>query len=571
MRTKIFGLLTIISSLLLAASAQAQTDWQLTDFHSDIHIQSSGQVKIVETLQVDFGSNAKHGIFRDIPVTYQDGQGHRTYTHIDVQSVQRDGQTEPYEVTRNQANLEIKIGSGNKTITGSHTYMLTYTATGILSGFPQYDELYWNVTGSAWPVDLQHTTATVTIEGTSFSQIACYEGPTGSADPCQQKKDGPATVQFTASRTLGPGEGLTVAVGYPKNVIPLLTVSPPKTMADVIANRLTWWVAVLTTVAGAGLILRRWAKYGRDPRLQRATIVAEYDPPGGLRPAEIGTLLDERADTKDISASIVDLAVRGYLVITEIPKKWLFGHTDYEFKRTDKPATELLSYEQLLLDKLFQDGSTVQMSDLKQSFYKDLANVKDAVYDDVVAKKLFVKNPKNVRAWNVGMAIILMVAGGAVVALGVRWLQEMIFGLGVGLIVTGLVAVIVARLMPQRTAEGRELLRQIEGYKLFVSGTEKYRQPYFENHNIFMDVLPYAMIFGVTDKLVKAFKDMGIEPPQPTWYIGPRPFSFVTFDQQLTTMNDSLSSAMASTPSGSGSGGGGSSGGGFGGGGGGSW
>ena len=112
---------------------------------------------------------------------------------------------------------------------------------------------------------------------------------------------------------------------------------------------------------------------------------------------------------------------------------------------------------------------------------------------------------------------------------------------------------------------------QAQGYKLFVSGTEKYRAKWLEEEGLFERVLPYAIMFGVTDKLAKAFKDMGIQPAQPTWYHGVHAFNVSSFTNEVNDFSKSLSSAMASIPSSSGSSGGGSSGGGFGGGGGGSW
>ena len=120
-------------------------------------------------------------------------------------------------------------------------------------------------------------------------------------------------------------------------------------------------------------------------------------------------------------------------------------------------------------------------------------------------------------------------------------------------------------------AYGHELYRQIKGYKLFVSGTEKYRQPFFENRNIFMQVLPYAMVFGVTKKLAKAMEQMGIEPSQPAWYVGSQAFNIGSFSSSMESFSSALSSSIASAPGGSGSGGGGFSGGGGGGGGGGGW
>ena len=82
------------------------------------------------------------------------------------------------------------------------------------------------------------------------------------------------------------------------------------------------------------------------------------------------------------------------------------------------------------------------------------------------------------------------------------------------------------------------------------------------------------MVFGVVGKWVGAFRDLGIEPPQPVWYVGHGLFNISTFSSTVDAMSSSFASTLPSRPAshgGSGFGGGGFSGGGFGGGGGGSW
>lgn len=552
----------VVGLLLVARPVAAQESWHITDFHSDLTIEASGVVTVHEKIAVDFGSNAQHGIYRDLPVVYSDQRGAKTYTQIELQSVARDGASEPYTVESSGANTRFKIGNANKTISGAHVYDLTYTATGILRSFTNYDELYWNVTGQDWPVSIEHASATVSLPGGHIIQSACYVGATGSTETCQD---------FQSGRTLASGEGLTIAVGYTKGLVPLLTVAAPKTMTDVVHNSLTWLVAGLVALLGIGATGRQWWRGGRDPHLARTTIVAEYDPPGGLRPGEIGVLQDERADTMDVTATIIDLAVRGYVIITEIPKSWVFGKVDYELKRTDKEPQNLRDYENQLLQHLFKDGVTIKLSELKQHFYKDLAAIKNLIYEEVVRQGLFIANPQKVRLQYYGFAVGVAVVAGLCLAIGTRYLSEVGVGLGAGLVVAAISLLSWAQFMPKRTEKGAELLRQTKGYKLFVSGTEKYRQPFFENQNIFMEVLPYAMVFGVTEKLVKAFQDMGLKPPAPTWYYGVQPWQPLLFVHNVQEFSTSLSQAMASTPGGSGSGGGGSVGGGFGGGGGGSW
>ncbi|MEX1111852.1 MAG: DUF2207 domain-containing protein [Candidatus Andersenbacteria bacterium] len=586
-----------ISLLLFPTVVSAQQGWDIEQFHSDLAIQQGGSVQITETITVDFHSLQKHGIFRDLPYIYSVQDGPAIYTKIDVHAVQRNETAEPYEISRGGGYIQIKIGDADTTISGVQTYVITYAATGVLRPFDMYDEMYWNVTGNNWGVPIQEASAAITLPTGDVLQAACYEGSIGSTDECEAQVTGAREAQFSASQ-LAPGEGMTIAAGFTKGIVPIVTVTPPPTLADALASSVFPISAALLSAAGIYFLIRRWWLYGRDrwwirkglhdpdakegvkPLMHKETISAEYDPPENLRPAEIGVLVDERAHTLDVSATIVDLAVRGFLTIKEIEKTWLFGKTDYELHRTNKIDGGLLEYEKLLLKELFKDGKTVQLSDLKNSFYKSLKEVKVQLYDDVTAKKLFAANPETIRtiyyASAVGMIVLgvaLLIATGALIAAmqAVYFYHSILPGLGVALVISGVLALVLARAMPRKTAHGRELYRRAKGYELFVSGTEKYRQPFFERQNVFMEVLPYAMVFGVTDKLAQAFKEMGINPPQPTWYVGAHPFNVALFATNMSSFSQSISSAMASAPSSSGSGGGGFSGGGFGGGGGGSW
>ncbi|MBI5044960.1 MAG: DUF2207 domain-containing protein [Candidatus Levybacteria bacterium] len=301
------------------------------------------------------------------------------------------------------------------------------------------------------------------------------------------------------------------------------------------------------------------------------TVVVEFTPPDNIRPAEMGVLMDERADTLDISATIIDLAQKGLLVIEEVKKIGIFGKIDYIFKKTENKKT-LLAYESLLLEKLFKNKSSVKLSELKFSFYKDLSLVKTKLYERIVERKMFFDNPEVIRKKYLITGILLACLPiFSLFVLGGFFVSPSMFAVITGIATCGITLVGFSSRMPKRTADGRELYRRSLGYKMFISGAEKYRQQFFENNNLFTETLPYAIIFGLSEKFAKAMKDIGIEPKEPKWYRGSSPFAVMSFTKSIDSFSNTLSSAIAATPTKSGSSGGGSSGGGFGGGGGGSW
>lgn len=585
--------------------ALADSGWKITNFSSIVGIQTDGYVRVREIIHVDFGALKRHGIFRDIPVGYVTSDGKNLAIEAKVNSVTDGTKPVPYESSNTNGNLRLKLGDANTLVTGDQAYVIDYTLRGVVRAFGKYDELYWNVTGDQWPIPIEHAEVTFALPKNGIIQWACYFGARGSTENCGGEKTSESTVYFVAPSVLQSGQGITIAVGFSKGLVPIL---PPLAEDGAASAKkvspLTVGLSFFITLGlGIFFLARLWWKKGRDLKtdgtavapFEHETIIAEYESPLGLRPGELGVIIDETADTLDITATIVDLAVRGYLTIEEIPKSWFLGSTDYKLTKMNVDEKDLLEYEKKLLSALFKDHDaavlsevlnilkggepeakdptqkTVEISDLKNTFYKDLAEIKEALYEETANKKLFDNNPSKVRMKYGGIGALFIISGAILLFAG-PFFGGIFLGIGSALIPCGILCVILAiKAMPRRSAFGHEAYLKAKGYKLFISQTEAYRQQFFEKENTFMDVLPYAIVFGVTEKLADAMKDMGVNPPAPNWYHGTNAFNAAVFAGNMGDFSKSLSSAMASAPGGSGSGGGGFSGGGFGGGGGGSW
>ncbi len=343
---------------------------------------------------------------------------------------------------------------------------------------------------------------------------------------------------------------------------------------------------IAATFVGMGTL---WWRFGRDyrfvaihhltpddkqervPLFASEPLAVEFEPPEKIRPGQLGLLLDERADTLDVTATIIDLAVRGYLTITEIPKTGWFGSADWELDQKKTADASLLDYERIVLTGLFSTGSTRRLSSLKNKFYKDLEQAKKALYADAVERQWFPRNPSNVRAGFLVLGIFLMIAGVfTTIGLGARFGAGM---LGLPVILAGLMLAIASGTMPRRSALGRELMRRSLGFGKYMKTAETHQQEFAERANIFTSYLPYAIVFRCVDKWARAFKDIDVQAATGGWYVSSSPFNAGAFSGTLNGFSSSVSTALASTPGGSGGSGfsGGSSGGGGGGGGGGGW
>ena len=287
-----------------------------------------------------------------------------------------------------------------------------------------------------------------------------------------------------------------------------------------------------------------------------------------MRPAELGLILDESADTKDVTATIVDLAVRGYLTITASPHQ-----VEWTLTKKGGPMETLAQYERTLFYGLFAGRDTVTLSDLKGMFAPTLRQAEKEIYADSLLRGLFTSSPTQARAaWGcVGFALVL-VGFATTVALGLAFGWGLV---GLAIIISGIALAATFPFMPQRTAAGRDLLQHTLGFRLYMTTAEKYRQQFAEKAQIFTQLLPYAIVFGCVTQWAKAFEGIDTAAANSGWYSGNAPFQAALLASSLESMNANISSAITYVPpsagSSSGFGGGGFSGGGGGGGGGGSW
>ncbi|HVF20601.1 MAG TPA: DUF2207 domain-containing protein, partial [Mycobacteriales bacterium] len=299
----------------------------------------------------------------------------------------------------------------------------------------------------------------------------------------------------------------------------------------------------------------------------------EYQPPDGMRPALMGVLLDERADPLDVTATIVDLAVRRHLRIDELPRKWFFSRQDWRLTKLHPPPDDsLCTWEQTLLDALFDVGITVDIADLKDSFYLDLSKIQHQLYDDVMAHRWFTKHPEKARGLWFAAGLVATGAGAGITLLLAKHTHLAMAGLP--FVLAGLLLVLLHRHMPARTARGSAALAQTLGFRRYLATAETLQLRFEEDAGIFARYLPYAVVMGETKRWAKAFEGMGAQPgDQVYWYGGPSGFDATHFSDSISAFSTATSGTVASTPSSSGGSGfsGGSSGGGGGGGGGGSW
>jgi len=566
--------------LVLAGATPARAQYfTIERFHSEIQIDEDGSFIVKETVELTFDRD-RHGIFREIPYKYVNELGDVNTTPLEVLSVKNEtGKSRQYKVSKPGGFVNIRIGDPDRYVRGRQVYVITYKVENALLFFDDHDELYWNVTGNEWKAPIRAVSVEITLDTDKKVQnftAGCYTGRYGSSESeCGWEFSGNRTV-FTCQTNLNTGEGFTVALGWDKGI-----VRAPTDWQKFwwVVNLRENWVYIVPFVVLL-FMLHRWYRRGRDPKVREAVTVM-YEPPKFdgkyLSPGEVGALVDEKMDQRDITASVIGLAVKGYIKIEETSVAGLitlFDRTDYKLIKEKEADDKLSPLERQLLGDIFVDNAeTIMISEMKKKFYKNISGLKRTTFKQLVDKKYFPTSPEAVqgRYALVGFLLIFLgVFASFFFTEGTPWKGIISFG------VSGIIVLLFARAMPAKTRVGALARMDILGFQEFMNRADKDRLERMGEKDLFYKYLPYAIALDVVDNWADAFKDIYKEPPN--WYSsahGFTNFNTRSFSQSLNTITTSLGSAMYTAPRGSGAGGGGGgggfSGGGGGGGGGGSW
>lgn len=579
-------LLALAIGLLVALSSGAWAEERITQFVSEVTVNADASLSVRETIIVNAeGSEIKRGIVRDFPTTYRDRGGQRVTVGFEVLSVSRDGKPEPFALEPLSNGTAIRIGVKDVFLEhGLHRYEITYRTTRQIGFFPDYDEIYWNVTGNGWTLPIDEARVLIRLpSGASIRQHAEYTGPQGSTENASRviRAEGPIFDAETTQR-LSPREGFTVAVAWQKGL-----VAPPSD-----SQKWGWWISDNGGYAalGLGLVLSllyfliAWSKVGRDP--EKGTIVPLFSPPKGLGPAGVRYVTRYGFDDKGFAAALVGLAVKGGLKIAD-------DDDSFTVTKLAGPNGAAFTASEQALYAALPSGSTV----LRQSNHRVVGNARQSLGRALKAEYDGTVFLRNLGWFAVGLAISVIcliigalllpgaegVAGlfgmlwlggwwGGIVAVGWASLKGVLaarglwrkisslFGLlflvpfvGAGIIapatilfqgefspalyvllgtaaVLGVINVIFYQLLRAPTEMGQKLLDQIEGFRLYLSTAEEERlkvlHPPEKTPELFERYLPYALALDCENEwnakfaAVLAAAAAAGAAAAPAWYSG---------------------------------------------------
>jgi hypothetical protein len=350
---------TFAVSLLLVFLAAAPA-WArqlvIQDFNEQVTVEPDGTLDVTELIEARFTGHW-NGIYRTIPVQYL-GPGGLNYelTLTPVSITDDAGNKLKYEESRQGRSLKFKIwvpGAEDAT----RTVVFHYRVRDAIRFLEDHDELYWNVTGNEWDVPIESSSAHIELPAdvTGLHAIS-YTGAFGSRAHDAQVRLSTNAVDVSSTRPLAFHEGLTAVVGWDKGF-----VHEPSGLSKLAFYLFSNWPLFLPVFAFLVMFWLWWTR-GRDP--ERDSITVQYEPPDKLSPAECGTLVDNEAAMRDITATLVDLAVNGYLTIEQKDQEGLLGlthHRDYVFHLKRPPAQwdGARAHERAMLGGIFYEGSSI--------------------------------------------------------------------------------------------------------------------------------------------------------------------------------------------------------------------
>ena len=565
----------LVAIALCASSVSAQE--RITSYDISIDINKDASLDITERIAVHAeGSQIRRGIYRDFPTTYRDRFGNRVRVDLDVKSVEKNGVIEPWFTERMSNGVRINTGNDDfLSVPANYTYTILYRTTRQLGFFDDHDELYWNAIGTGWIFAIEKATVDVKLPEpvpVDSMHAEAYTGPQGAKGAAYLAEiPQPGVARYRLTQPLAPNEGFTIVLTFPKGLVPAPTGSDKA--GWILRDNRGVLIALAGLVALFAYMYRAWRAVGRDP--EKGIIIARYEPREGQTPAGLRYLEKMGYDMRCFTGDVLALAVAGRLRIRE--EKKLFK-SEWSLERLHPASPSPVSpSQQGLLETLFRSGETLVLKNTNASTVAAAREVQKKFLENEYQPRYFKRNGKQV-----AIAWLIAIATGIVAFLGSGGFGIPVM-IGIGALM--LIALVVFSIVIKApTAEGRVLLDEIEGLKLYMSVAERDElrsmkgpdEPVLDASR-YEALLPFAVALAVEDAWTTKFTEAAGAAAAAeaansmVWYHGRGPVSNLgDFSRSIgSSLSSTISSASSPPGSSSGSGGGGSSGGGGGGGGGG--
>lgn len=512
------SLIAVFFVLGIVGVSQAQSNksfyWDRMDV--DITVQENSDLHIVETWEATFTRGEFRFAYRDIPTDRLTGisnvavsEGDRQFTHAQTEA--------PYTFLTTTSGGKFRIEFFfPPTSDSTHTFVISYTVHGALRIYEGGDQVWWKAVFPDRTFAVNSARVTVNLPPAATADVVESYGA-----PATHQVVGQRQVVFTSTEPIPGGQELEVRVQFPHGIVQGQSAGwQAAEDRKPVINLIALAAGILALTGGIALLVLLWYMRGRD---KPVGLVAEYltDPPSDLAPGLVGTLIDEKADMKDIIATLVNLGHKGVITMREEQSSGFAGfgtRHDFTFELVDTSQT-LLPHEKMLVESMFKSKTQVDLSDLKNKFYKSVSALQSQLYDEVVEAGMFKSSPQTTRRMYSCLGFLLLAGGVASLFLFASLLMsqgELTICPLMSIAAVGVGVLIVGNFMPRRTKEGATANAQWKAFRRYLENIEKYAE-LEKVKDTFDKYLPYAIAFGIDKSWVNKFEK--IDTPAPPWFI----------------------------------------------------
>lgn len=525
----------------------------MSDYRATVRVEQSGDLHISENVVYDFAGTPTSTVRREISTRESyDTASDRVYEVGNVAvDAERPGVDANVSTDDGEARVVVEFATPE---TGTVSVDFDYDVSGAVAETADGLEVRWPVVqGFALPI----ATAEVEWQAPDVLWLSCVTGPPGSSRPCSSTQLVDVAAPTMQQRGLRAGDQMVGILGLDADaqVAPSTDLRERRSFArSFTATGTPLYVALTVLLLGLLFPLWLWLSRGRDatgPRPGRVQPLARsgdgvaFSPPSAVRPGQMGTLVDERVDVVDVSATIVDLAVRNYLFVEELPRT-THGHHDWLLRRRNPAGDELLSYEREIFGAVFSSGDEVKVSELEDVLRHRMSAVQSLMYDDMVRQGWFTERPDAVRSRWTTAGWVLLAAG---VVLTVVLALASSFGLvGLAMVIAGAVLAATGQVTPARTGLGSRVLAELRQFRAFLEAPAADELPPQQREELISRFFPYSVVFGLADRWADALAatDPDDSPDEPIyWYGAPHDWHLSDAAPTLVRLMSALSSAIA--------------------------
>jgi len=519
-------------------------DFLINDYHVVIELNEDGSSNIEEYIKLEFSEKAR-GIIRSIKTTRDVGGNIQKYSISEISTGDKE-----FMLTKALGEIDIRIGSGTEYLTGDQLYDISYRVENVITPYEDYDEYSWNVIGEKWETDILKASFEIRLyKETTLgdSEVAVFTGSSQSLDQHANINISKSVVKGQVLKTLGNGQGLTVAIKFPKQYFTELDYSTifSKKSDSAIGSR---WSAKkehpkdfafpipLLLLGGLFYFFRKNGRNTHEPILE-----SRYFPPSGMKPPEIGSFHDYEVNASDLISLIPYWGAKKYLKITSMEND---GEVDMRFEKLADLPVDTPPYELEFFDAIFDNSTTAYLSNMENSMYKTFSSVKSKLKKEILSKKLYDLNSK--KLFHNGKFIFIGLL--SIITAVIVFIKFFAVASGILLLLFAILCFYIHSREPKKNTQGLILHDQLKSLKATLTNPDpqKLDQLMKNDPSYLNKIFPYVVAFGLDSIWSEKFDSIFTSPPD--WYYSESSMnpSFGSFRSNFST--NKITSKMTSYP-----------------------